>query len=76
MAYPRYQHIREDRIAPIPPAFLREGDVPPPPPSDPHYREWFSTEDPDLSWLKYGAAGMLCLGALLTLLQIALLFAA
>ncbi len=29
----------------IPPAFYRDADVPPPPPDDPHWREWYHGND-------------------------------
>jgi hypothetical protein len=73
MANTCYPRGARERAIGIPAAFVREGDVPPPPPDDPHFREWFSTGEPDLSWLKYGVAGTLVFVLLLALLQVAYL---
>jgi hypothetical protein len=42
--------------ADVPPAFYRDADLPPPPPDDPHWHEWFHGNDrePVPRWLVYG----------------------
>ena len=45
----------------VPPAFYRDADVPPPPPDDPHWREWPHGNDgePVPRWLLYGLPAFL-----------------
>lgn len=60
----------------IPPAFLRDDELPPPPPSDPHWREWpnYDGGRPHTSWLRtYGVtlAALILLGVAVAVLTLA-----
>src|SRR5438105_1281791 len=39
--------LEDVRGTEVPPAFYRDADVPPPPPGDPHWREWHQNNGPE-----------------------------
>jgi hypothetical protein len=39
--------LEDVRGTEVPPAFYRDADVPPPPPGDPHWREWYQNNGPE-----------------------------
>lgn len=62
------------RTTDVPPAFYRDADVPPPPPDDPHWREWPHGDghEPVPRWLLYGLPVFLAVFGVLHILVILL----
>ena len=67
MRRPSHESPVSHRGADVPPAFYRDADLPPPPPDDPHWREWFHGHDrePVPRWLLYGLPAFLAVAGVL-----------